>query len=105
MYNIHIGEMIDARLKEIGMTKAEFGRRLDTSRQNVNTIVKKSSLDAILLVRISSVLEINLLGEFAKKVKGFTELKSDREELKALVQEGIQNGMQELKDLIIQWAP
>lgn len=52
-----IGEHIHARLKEIGMTKAEFGRRLFTSRQNVSLILKKESMDTQLLAKICKVLD------------------------------------------------
>lgn len=54
---IHIGSLIEARIKALGMTKAEFGRRINTTRQNVNTILRKHSLDAELLQRISLVLK------------------------------------------------
>lgn len=53
---VHIGELIEAKISEVGITKAEFGRRINTSRQNVNTILKKKSLDTELLKSISKVL-------------------------------------------------
>lgn len=53
---IHIGRLIGERIKEVGMTKAEFGRRINTSRQNVNTLLRKESLDTLVLRKISQVL-------------------------------------------------
>jgi len=53
---IHIGRLIAERIKEVGMTKAEFGRRINTSRQNVNTLLRKESLDTLVLRKISQVL-------------------------------------------------
>ncbi len=38
---MHLGNMIEQRLDELGMTKAELGRRLGTSRQNINALLRK----------------------------------------------------------------
>ena len=54
--DIHIGRLIEERINEVGMSKAEFGRRINTSRQNVNTLLRKSSLDTVMLSNISKVL-------------------------------------------------
>ena len=51
----HLGELIEATLKEMGMSKAEFGRRIRTSRQNVSLILKKKTLDSELIWRIGKV--------------------------------------------------
>lgn len=77
--DIHIGELIEQRIAEIGITKAEFGRRISTSRQNVNTILKKKSLDSDVLRRVSKVLKCDffkyyLLDELKEKE---TEKKED----------------------------
>ena len=70
--DIHIGRLIEQRIKEVGMTKAEFGRRINTSRQNVNTLLKKNSLDTEMLWRISEVLNFDFFQCFlgAAKVTG-----------------------------------
>jgi hypothetical protein len=49
--------MVERRLDEMGMTKAEFGRRINTSRQNVNSLLNKPGLDSALLWRISLALD------------------------------------------------
>lgn len=62
----HIGEMIAARLAELGMTKAEFGRRIKTSRQNVSLILAREVLDSGTIWKSSRVLGVNffdLIGE------------------------------------------
>jgi transcriptional regulator with XRE-family HTH domain len=38
---LHIGRLIAQRLDELGMTRAELGRRIGTSRQNVNSLLNK----------------------------------------------------------------
>lgn len=64
--DIHIGRLIEERIKEVGMTKAEFGRRISTSRQNVNTLLRKESLDTKLLRKICRVLDYDFFHYFLK---------------------------------------
>lgn len=66
--SIHIGSKIAERIKANGMTKAEFGRRINTSRQNVNTLLRKDTLDASLLYQISSVLKFNFFSYYDEKL-------------------------------------
>lgn len=51
-----LGEIIESQVKLLGMTKAEFGRRIQTSRQNVNDIFRKEHLNTKQLSEISKVL-------------------------------------------------
>lgn len=93
MLHIHIGEMIDARLKEIGMSKAELGRRIHTSRQNINTITGKASIDVHTLVNVSNALVINYLEMFARKVRNSSQLNIQKEEFDKLIRDGIDRGL------------
>ena len=65
--DVHLGKIIDQEIRRIGMTKAEFARRINTSRQNVNTLLKKSDLSSDLMRSISSVLGRNLFKEFSAR--------------------------------------
>ena len=55
--DIHIGKAILLQLKETGMSKSEFGRRIRRAPQTVQDIIRKKSIDTDLLSRISVVLE------------------------------------------------
>ena len=68
--NVHLGQIIDGEIRRIGMTKAEFARRINTSRQNVNTLLKKEDLSTDLLKSICSVLDRNLFKEFRTRNNG-----------------------------------
>lgn len=57
--SIHIGKLIEDRLEKVGMAKAEFGRRIGTSRQNINTLLRKDSIHTSTLYKISKVLKMN----------------------------------------------
>lgn len=57
--DIHLGKLILEKLKEKGMTKSEFARRINKSRQNVQDVFKRQSLDTDLLADVSKVLNFN----------------------------------------------
>lgn len=59
--NIHIGELIDARIRECGMSYAEFARRLCVERTTVYNIVRSKSIDTERLIRISNILRYDFL--------------------------------------------
>lgn len=101
MKYIHTGDLIEERLKTVGMTKAEFGRRIQTSRQNVNSLLQKDSLDIKLLARISQVLGQDFVAEFLSgtqeaqsELQGAGQflmvLEVDAEECKMLMDQGVQ---------------
>lgn len=56
---VHIGREILKRFSASGMSKSEFGRRIDVSQQHVNRIFEKGSIDTDKLSRISDVLGFN----------------------------------------------
>lgn len=64
--DIHIGQMIEQVLDERGMTKAEFGRRINTSRQNINSLLRKRTVDVMYLFQISKVLEYDFFAAYSK---------------------------------------
>ena len=61
---IHVGKLVEERIFERGMSKAEFGRRMNTSRQNVNTLLRKAIWDVRQLVDASSILKMNFFEPF-----------------------------------------
>ena len=56
---LEIGRLIEEKLTEVGMSKAEFGRRMNTSRQNVNTLLRKEDMGILTLINASNVLKTN----------------------------------------------
>lgn len=53
---VHIGSIIQGRAKEMRMGPTELGAKIETSKQNVYGIFKRSSIDTALLHRISIAL-------------------------------------------------
>ena len=58
MKGIYLEEKGVELLKERGMTKAEFARRMGIQRQNVNALFKTNNLEII--ARVAKVLEVPL---------------------------------------------
>ena len=67
---MHIGQMIQNRLKETGMKKTEFARRINITSQNVYDIFKRKSIDTNLLMTISETLNYNFMEPLAMKCQG-----------------------------------
>ena len=58
MKGIYLEEKGVELLKQRGMTKAEFARRMGIQRQNVNALFKTNNLEII--ARVAKVLEVPL---------------------------------------------
>ena len=65
---LHIGEIIKKRVDELGITKAEFARRINTTSQNIYGIFKRESIDTALLIKISQTLDNNFFQYFTSSV-------------------------------------
>lgn len=59
--NIHIGQIIDARIKESGMTYAQFARLLCVERTTIYNIIRSKSIDTERLIRIGKILDFDFL--------------------------------------------
>lgn len=66
---IHIGNLIKNKVKEIGLSDAEFGRRINTTRQNAQNIYERKSIDTLMLVDISNALSYDFFSCFQNSVK------------------------------------
>ncbi len=60
----HIGAAIERKIRERGMTYAEFARRLNVDRTTVYNIVRGNSIDTERLMRISKILEHDFIKLF-----------------------------------------
>jgi len=63
-----IGKLIQKRLKERGMSNAEFARRINTHIRNVYDIFHRKSIDTDLLLTICSVLDYNFFSYYYNPV-------------------------------------
>lgn len=61
---LHIGKLIGKKIKEIGLTKSEFGRRINVTPQSTHYILGKPSIDTELLLRISHALDYDFFQHY-----------------------------------------
>lgn len=62
---LHIGQQVKNKVEQLGMNKSEFGRRINMSRQNVDSIFNRPSVDTELLAKISEVLNYDFFQYYA----------------------------------------
>jgi transcriptional regulator with XRE-family HTH domain len=65
---IHIGQLIEARLDAMGITKSEFARRINRARQNVSDIINRPSVDTELLLLICNALEYDFFQYYSMEL-------------------------------------
>lgn len=72
--DVHIGEAIERRLKEIKMTKTDFGRLIDVPQQHVNRIFSRDTIETKKLERICRALDYNFFAlycNFPSQISAF----------------------------------
>lgn len=67
---VNIGLSIEQKLNELGMSKAEFGRKIGVPQQNVNRILDKTSIDTDKLATIGEALGYNFFQEYTDDLSG-----------------------------------
>jgi plasmid maintenance system antidote protein VapI len=67
MNDIHIGQLIKAKLTESNISITEFARRIHCERSNVYSIFKRKSIDIELLILISKSLNFDFIHEYYQK--------------------------------------
>ncbi|MDR0812185.1 MAG: hypothetical protein LBN23_07975 [Paludibacter sp.] len=70
--SIHIGKIIEQKVKEQGLSIAEFARKINCVRENAYYIFRQQSIDIEKLVEISKVLNYNFLEEIYLQKNQFT---------------------------------
>lgn len=64
--NIHIGKEIEKRIGELKLTKTEFAKKFGTSKQNLNRILEKESIETSLLQRFGEALDYDFFALFTE---------------------------------------
>ena len=59
-----VGQVIKERRQEVGMTKAEFARRLKCKPQNIDSLEMRKSIDFELAQKICMVLKFDLFESY-----------------------------------------
>ncbi len=79
---MHIGEKVEARAKELRIGATELARKIRTSKQNVYSIYKRSSIDTDLLQKLSKALEFDFFAYFIPKGSSVNQQKASYDKRK-----------------------
>jgi len=85
---IHIGQLIKEKATEKRLSQDAIGQKINTTKQNVGNIYKRSSIDTQLLLKLCQVLEFN-----------FFELYYTEEPLKSMRDKEIEALNKQIRDL------
>ena len=66
MKETHIGSIIREKIKEKGIKVTDFAQKLHCNRCNIYSIFNRRNVDLQLLIKISEILDCDLLTEYQK---------------------------------------
>lgn len=61
---VHIGQAIDKRRLELGISKSEFGRKIGVPQQHVNRILERETMETTKLIKVCQALDFNFFALF-----------------------------------------
>lgn len=62
--DVHVGQAIDQRRNELGLSKSELGRRLGIPQQHINRLLERETMETKRLVKACKVLDFNFFALF-----------------------------------------
>lgn len=57
--DVHVGQAIDHRRNELGLSKSELGRRLGIPQQHINRLLERETMETKRLVKACKALDFN----------------------------------------------
>ena len=98
---LHLGKKIREYAKLKGIKHTELAQRINTSKQNIQNIYRRQSIDVLLLVKICNVLEYNFFEDYLAQLEFDTSKETMKEisRLKQLLQENEVNYLKEITAL------
>ena len=62
--DVHVGQAIDQRRNELGLSKSELGRRLGIPQQHINRLLERETMETKRLVKACKALDFNFFALF-----------------------------------------
>ena len=63
--HVHVGQAIDKRRNELGLSKSELGRKIGVPQQHINRILERETMETSRLIKVSEALDFNLSAHLA----------------------------------------
>ena len=57
--HVHVGQAIDKRRNELGLSKSELGRKIGVPQQHINRILERETMETNRLIKVSEALDFN----------------------------------------------
>lgn len=97
---MHIGKMIQARVKELHVKPTELAKTLSTSKQNLYGIFKRKSIDTDLLVKISKALDFDFFSYYSGlSLTAHTRPERYQTRVETILEEELERNRHELKQM------
>ena len=55
--HVHVGQAIDKRRNELGLSKSELGRKIGVPQQHINRILERETMETSRLIKVSEALD------------------------------------------------
>lgn len=65
--HVHVGQAIDKRRNELGLSKSELGRKIGVPQQHINRILERETMETNRLIKVSEALDFNFFSLFCPK--------------------------------------
>lgn len=85
MTDIHIGRLIQQKMKELHISNTTLAKKLYCTRQNISSIIKRKTLSTDMLREVSEAMDYNFFRHYTLEKQADLEKKT--EELQATITE------------------
>lgn len=65
--HVHVGQAIDKRRNELGLSKSELGRKIGVPQQHINRILERETMETNRLIKVSEALDFNFFSLFCPR--------------------------------------
>lgn len=69
--HVHVGQAIDKRRNELGLSKSELGRKIGVPQQHINRILERETMETNRLIKVSEALDFNFLFPFLSETTSY----------------------------------
>lgn len=69
--HVHVGQAIDKRRNELGLSKSELGRKIGVPQQHINRILERETMETSRLIKVSEALDFNFFSPFLSETTSY----------------------------------
>ena len=69
--HVHVGQAIDKRRNELGLSKSELGRKIGVPQQHINRILERETMETSRLIKVSRSIGLQFLFPFLSETASY----------------------------------